>query len=101
MVPVWFAGNQLPPNVMKRSHKVKVMKKDVHLRDDNLADDEGNITELKRMRKQKLITVSPSPKSDDSSITKLNWVYIFGKKLISFMRVKMKTKNAQVPENNN
>ena len=23
MVPVWFTGSQLPPAVMKRSHKVK------------------------------------------------------------------------------
>ena len=48
MVPVWFTGSQLPPTVMKRSHKVKVAKKDVYLSDDNLADDEENTTEPKR-----------------------------------------------------
>ena len=52
MVPVWFTGNQLPKTDMKRSHKVKVTKKDVYLRDDNLADDQENITEPKRKRKQ-------------------------------------------------
>ena len=47
MVPAWFAGNQLPLTVIKRSHKVRVAKKDVYLTNDNLADDEGNITESK------------------------------------------------------
>ena len=77
---------------MKQNHQVKVSKKDVHLNDDNLLDDEENIPELKRKRKQKLITVSLSSKSDDSSIIKLNWN--FGKKdlLIGSMKVTMKTK---------
>ena len=44
MVLVWFTGSQLPPTVMRRSHKVKVMKKDAYLSDDNLADDEESIT---------------------------------------------------------
>ena len=72
MVPVWFTGGQLPPTDMKQNHQVKVSKKDVHLNDDNLLDDEENIPELKRKRKQKLITVSLSSKSDDSSTIKLN-----------------------------
>ena len=39
---------------MKRSHKVKVTKMDVFLSDDNLADDEENVTiESKRRRKRK------------------------------------------------
>ena len=33
---------QLSPAVMKRSHKVKVTKKDVYLSDDNLADGKAN-----------------------------------------------------------
>ena len=46
MVLVWFTGSQLSLTVMKRSHKVKVTKKDVYyLSDDNLADEEENITE--------------------------------------------------------
>ena len=44
MVPVSFSRSQLPPTVMKRSHKVKVTKKDMYLSDDNLADDEETIT---------------------------------------------------------
>ena len=51
MVPVWFTRTQLPPTVMKRSHKVKVTKKDMYLSDGNLADDEENIIEPKRKRK--------------------------------------------------
>ena len=27
MVPVWFTGSQLPPTVMKQSHKLKVTKR--------------------------------------------------------------------------
>ena len=66
MVTVWFTRSQLPPTIMKQSHKVKVTKKDEYLSDDNLADDEENITEPKRKRKQKLITVSPNSESHDS-----------------------------------
>ena len=44
MVPVWFTGSRLPPTVMKPSHKVKGTKNSVYLSDDNLADDEENIT---------------------------------------------------------
>ena len=51
MVPVWFTGNQLTPAVMKRNEKVKVTN--VYLIDDNLDDDEENITESKRKRKRK------------------------------------------------
>ena len=40
---------------MKWSHKFKVTKKDVHLSYDDLAYDEGNITEPRRKRKQKLL----------------------------------------------
>ena len=65
---------QLPPTDMKRSHKVKVTKKDVYLSDDNLADDQENITEQKRKKKQNLLTVSPSSKNNYSIITKLNWI---------------------------
>ena len=32
MVPVWFTGSQLPATYMKRSHKVKVTKKDMYLK---------------------------------------------------------------------
>ena len=42
-VLVWITGSQLPPTVMKRSHKVKVTKKDLYLSDDDLADDEESI----------------------------------------------------------
>ena len=46
MVLVWFTWSQLSLTVMKRSHKVKVTKKDVYyLSDDNLADEEENVTE--------------------------------------------------------
>ena len=48
MVPVWLTRSQLPATDMKRSHKVKVTKKDVYLSDDNLADDQENITEPKK-----------------------------------------------------
>ena len=43
---------------------------------------------------RKILTVSPSSKSDDSSISKLNWINTLEKKdsLISFMKVTMKTK---------
>ena len=51
MVPVQFTGIQPATTDVKRSHKVKVTKKDVYLRDDNLADDQENITEPKRKRK--------------------------------------------------
>ena len=51
------------PTVRKESHKVKVTKKDVCLNDDNLGDDEENITEPKRKTKQTLLTVSPSSES--------------------------------------
>ena len=77
MVPVWFTENQLPTTDMKRSHKVKVTKKDVYLRDDNLADDQENITEPKRKRKQNWIGLKLLVKKD---------------LLISFMKVTMKTK---------
>ena len=52
MVPVWFTGSQLPPTDMKRSHKVKITTKDVYLSDGNLDDDQENITEPKKERKQ-------------------------------------------------
>ena len=77
MVPVWFTGSQLPPTDMKRSHKVKVTKKDVYLSDDNLADDQENITEQKRKKKQNLLTVSPSSENNYSIINKLNWINPF------------------------
>ena len=67
MVPVWLTRSQLPATDMKRSHKVKVTKKDVYLSDDNLADDQENITEPKRKRKQKLLTISRSSESKKSS----------------------------------
>ena len=38
MAPVRFTGNQLPPTVTKRIHKVKA-KKDVNLNDANFAED--------------------------------------------------------------
>ena len=40
---ICFAGNQLPPTVMKQSQNVTVTKKDAYLSDDNLAN-EGSIT---------------------------------------------------------
>ena len=67
MVPDWFARTQPSPTVMKQSHKAKITKKDTYLSDSNLAEDEENITEPKRKRKQKLITVSPSSESNGSS----------------------------------
>ena len=71
--------------------------------DDNLADDEENITELKRKRKQKLITVSSSSESDNSSITELNQINTFGtKRLIDkFCEGDNKNENVQVPEKKN
>ena len=55
MVPVWFTGSQLPPTVMKRSHKFKVAKKDVYLSNENLAIQLmiKKTTEPKRKKKQK------------------------------------------------
>ena len=44
MAPVWFIRTQLPLTVMKRSHKVKVTKKDRSLSDTNFGDGEENIT---------------------------------------------------------
>ena len=52
MVPVWFTENQLPTTDMKRSHKVKVTKKDVYLSDNNLGE---NTTEPKKKKKAKII----------------------------------------------
>ena len=91
-------GSQLPSTDIKRSHKVKVTKKDVYLSDDNLGE---NITEPKKKRKKKLLTVSPNSESNNSSITKLNWINKFGKKdlLISFMKVTMKTKMLKSQKN--
>ena len=91
MVPVLFTGSQLPPTVMKRIHEVKVTKKDVYFSNDNLTDDEENVTEPKRKREQKLITLNPSSESDDSSTTKLNWINTFGKKRL-IVKVTMKMK---------
>ena len=54
----------------------------MYLSDDNLADDDENITEPKRKRRQKLLTVSPSSKKNDSSITKLNRSNTFWRKKI-------------------
>ena len=59
---------------MKRSHKAKVAKKDAYLSDDNLADGEENITELKRKRKSKLKTIRRCSRSGDFSISKLNQI---------------------------
>ena len=80
MVPVWFPGRQLPSNDMKQRRKVKATKKDVHLRDDKLADVNKKILEPKGKRKQKLLTVDPRPEINKFSITKLNWINTFGKK---------------------
>ena len=103
MVPISFTRSQLPPTVTKRSHKVKVTKKNVYLSDDNLADDEENITEPKRKRKQKLITVSPSSESDDSGITEPNRINTFGKKRLidKFYEGDNENENVQVPQKNN
>ena len=103
MVPVWFTGSQLRPTVAKRSHKVKVTKKDVYLNDDNVADDEKNITEPKRKRKQKLITVTPCSENKDSSITELNRINTFGKKRLidKFYEGDDGKENIQVPEKSN
>ena len=103
MVPVWFTGSQLPLTVTKRSHKVKVTKKNVYLSDDNLADDEENIAERKRKRKQKLITVSPSSESGNSSSAELNRINTFGKSglIDKFYESENENENVQVPEKNN
>ena len=84
---------------MKRSHKVKVTKKDVYLSDNNLDE---NTTEPKKKRKQKLLTASPSSESNSSSITKLNWINTFGKtRLIDkFYQGDYENENTQVTENN-
>ena len=55
MVPVWFTGNEMPPTVMKRSHKFKVTKKDVYLSDDNLAD--GEQTKHYRTKKKEKVKI--------------------------------------------
>ena len=88
MVPVWFPGSQLPSNDMKQRRKVKATKKDVHLRDDKLADVNEKNLGPKGKRKQKILTVGPSPEINKSSITKLNWINTFSKKdlLKSFMK---------------
>ena len=102
MVPAWFT---LPvwSIVVKRSRKVKVTKKDVYINDDNSADFEENITEQKRKRKKKLITVNPSSKSGDSSIIKLNQINTFGRKRLidKFYKGDCENENVQVPENSN
>ena len=54
IVLAWFTGSQLPATDMKRSRNVKVTKKDVYLSDDNLGDDQENITEPKK-KKAKII----------------------------------------------
>ena len=57
---------------MKRSHKVRVTKKDVYLTNDNLADDEGNITESKEResKNQKLLVRAQKVTTPVS----LNWI---------------------------
>ena len=67
------------------------------LSDDNLADDQENITEPKKKRKQKLLTVM------NSSITKLNWINTFGKKRLidKFYEGNYENENVQVTESNN
>ena len=98
MVSVLLTGNQLSPTVMRRSHKVKITKKDVYLNDHNLVNDEVNIPHpKKKKRKWKLTTVSPSSESDNSSISKLNWINTLGKKIL----IDNENENVQVPENNN
>ena len=86
---------------MKRSHKVKVTKKDVYyLSDDNLADEEENITEPQRKRKQKLLTVNTNYTRNNSSVTELNRI---NKKRLNdkFCEGGYENENVQVPENNN
>ena len=86
---------------MKRSHKVKVTKKDVYyLSDDNLADEEENITEPQRKRKQKLLTVNTNYTRNNSSVTELNRI---NKKRLNdkFYEGGYENENVQVPENNN
>ena len=88
----------------QRSHNVKVTKKDVYLSDGNLADDQENITETKKRRKQKVLTASPSSESNNSSITKLNWINTFGKKkrlIDKFYEGDYENENVQATENNN
>ena len=93
-------GSQLPPTDIKRIQEVKVTKKDVYLSDDNLGE---NITELKKKRKKKLLTVSPNSESNNSSITKLNWINKFGKKrfIDKFYEGYYENENAQVTEKHN
>ena len=63
------------------------------LSDDNLADDQENITEPKRKRKQTLLTVSPSSESNNSSITKLNWINPFSARILWKTGIKKKKKH--------
>ena len=53
------------------------MKKEVVLSDAKLADHQENIAETKRKRKQAILTLSPSSESNNSSITKMNWINPF------------------------
>ena len=88
----------------QRIHNVKVTKKNVYLSDGNLADDQENITEPKKRRKQKVLTASPSSESNNSSITKLNWINTFGKKkrlIDKFYEDDYENENVQATENNN
>ena len=60
------------------------------LGDDNLADDQENITEPKRKRKQTLLTVSPSSENNDSSITKLDRINPFSAWILWKIGIKKK-----------
>ena len=53
------------------------MKKEMCLSDAKLVDDQENTAETKRKRKQAILTVSPTSESNNSSITKLNWINPF------------------------
>ena len=57
----------------------------------------------RKKKKAKILTVSPSSESNNSSTTKLNWNNTFGKKRLidKFYEGAYENEKAQVTENNN
>ena len=73
----------------------------MYLSDGNLTDDEESITEPKRKRKQKLMSVQ-APKATTPLMTEVNQVNTFDKKRLNdtFYEGKDQNENVQGPENN-